>query len=265
MKTEIMRGQTPEEKELSRKLSELSELEAELAQRELDLATLQAELHTFEARYLRVVGVRYAELDEIKAQIAEAEALLKPKDNKIQEEAAKARAQAQESAQATGVVQERKEEKFIPSEGMKKLYRELAKRIHPDLVIDEEERISIRRHQLMTEANRAYEEGDEAKLQSILNEWESSPESVKGEGIAAELVRVIRKIAQIEERLSVIELEITRLKESDLYQLKKKEEEAEDEGRDLLAEMASQVEEQIDRSKRHLDHLNATKRERAGV
>jgi len=84
MRTDITRTQTPEERELSRKLYELSELEAELAQRELDLATLQAELHTFEARYIRIVGVCYAELDEIKAQVAEAEAKLKPKDNKIQ-------------------------------------------------------------------------------------------------------------------------------------------------------------------------------------
>jgi len=209
----------------------------------LDLATLQSELHAFEARYVRIVGVCYAELDELEAQIAEAEVRLKPKDNKIQEEAAQARAQAQASAQAAGIVQEPREETFSPSESLKKLYREVAKCIHPDLATDEKER--CQRQQLMTDANRAYEEGDEAKLRAILAEWESSPESVAGEGTAAELVRVIRKIAQVEKRLSVIETEITQMEESDLYQLKTKVEAAENEGQDLLDEMASRVKEEI--------------------
>ena len=253
MRTEITRCQTPEKRELSRKLSELAGLEEELAQRELDLATLQAQLSAFEARYLRIVGVRYAELDDIEAQIAEAQRELNPNDSKAQEQAAQARAQARESAQAAGAAQEQAQEKFKPSESLKKLYREIAKRIHPDLTLDEEER--ARREQLMAEANRAYEEGNEAKLQAILNEWESSPESVKGEGVAAELVRVIRKIAQVKERLRVIEIEIDQLKESDLYKLKTEVEKAEDEGRDLLAEMASRVDEQIARASKKLDKI----------
>jgi len=254
MRTDITRTQTPEERELSRKLYDLSELEAELAQRELDLATLQAQLHTFEAKYISIVGVCYAELDEIEAQIAEAEARLKPKDNKTQEQAAQARAQAQESAQSARIAQEPREEKFEPSENLKKLYREVAKRIHPDLAIDEKEH--TRRQQLMADANHAYEEGDEAKLRAILAEWESSPESVKGEGTAAELVRVIRKIAQVEKRLRVIETEITHLEESDLYQLKTEVEAAENEGRDLLAEMASRVKEMIALASERLARIN---------
>ncbi len=240
MRTDITRTQTPEEREISRKLYELSELEAVLAQRELDLATLQAELHIFEARYIRIVGVCYAELDEIEAQIAEAEARLNPKDKKIQEQAAQARAQAQESA---GIALEPREGKFEPSGSLKKLYREVAKRIHPDLAIDEQERTL--RQQLMADANRAYEEGDEAKLRAIFAEWESSPESVEGEGTAAELVRIIRKISQVEKRLRIIETEIAHLKGSDLCQLKTKVEAANNEGRDLLAEMALRVKDEI--------------------
>jgi len=239
----LIRNQTPEEKELSRKLSELAELETELAQSELDLATLRAELHTFQESYLRTVGIRLAELDEIEAQIAEAEARLRPKDNRFHEKAAHARAQAKQSAEATGTTEEPKKEKFKPSEPLKTLYREVAKRIHPDLSVDEKER--LRRQKLMADANRAYEEGDEAKLRAILDEWESSPESVKGEGTAVELVRVIRKIAQVETRLRAIEIEIAQLEESDLYKLKTEAERAEDEGRDLLAELASQVDEKI--------------------
>jgi len=60
--------QKPEERELEEKLFEVASLEAELTQRELDLTTLQAELNVFQEEYLRIVGARYAKLDEIKAQ-----------------------------------------------------------------------------------------------------------------------------------------------------------------------------------------------------
>jgi len=243
MRAEITKTQTPEEKELDNKLSELNQLDAELAEGELDLATLQAELHAFEGTYLRIVGTRLAKLDEINAQIAEVEARLNPKDEKIQEQAAKSRAQAQKSAEATGSTEELRFEKFKPSERLKKLYREVAKVIHPDLAVSDKARLL--RQKLMVDANRAYEEGDEARLQAILAEWENSPESVKGEGVGAELIRTIRNIAQIQQRLQNIRIEIDQLKRSDLYKLKTRVEKAEEEGRNLLNELASQVDQDI--------------------
>lgn len=255
MSTDLTRRRTPEEQELESKRVRLAALEADLAQRELDLATLRAELQTFEARYLREVGVLYAELDEIEAQIAEIQARLNPQDQQAHEQAAKARAQAQESAQAAGAtLKSGEQQEFTASESLKKLYRDVAKSIHPDLATDQVER--IRRERLMAEANQAYAEGDEAKLQAILREWESSPESVKGEGVGAELIRVIRKVAQVEERLRVIKHEIADLKVSDLHQLKARVEEAENEGRELLAEMASQVKQQIAEARRRLAEIS---------
>jgi hypothetical protein len=57
--------ETPEERELKTKKAVLAALETELAQRKLDLATLRLELHAFEQRYLRIVGVKFAEIDEL--------------------------------------------------------------------------------------------------------------------------------------------------------------------------------------------------------
>lgn len=253
MSSEIIRNQTPEERELEKKRAELALLETELTEGELELATLRAELAALEARYLREVGVLYAELDEIEAQIAEAQARRKPRDPRVQEEAVQARVQAQESAQTTKAIAELKPK---PTENLKKLFREVAKRIHPDLATNDADR--ARRQKFMAEANRAYEEGNEAKLRAILEEWESSPESVEGEGVGAELIRTIRKIAQIEKRLSTIETEIEQLRASDLYQLKARVEEAENNERNLLAEMASQVEQQITSARKRLSTL-ATK------
>jgi DnaJ-domain-containing protein 1 len=256
MVADIKHRKTPEEEELSKKLTELSELESKLTQRELDLATLHGELRAFEVRYFRVIGTRYAELDEIEAQVAELQAQINFKDKKSKERATQARAKARESAHNIDVEQEPlKHDKFTPSESLKKLYREVAKNIHPDLANDEEER--ARRQRFMAEANRAYEESDETRLGEILREWEISPESVKGEGVGAELVRVIRKITQVKERLSVIETEFDKLKGSEIYQLKIRVEEAENEGRGLLREMAFQLDEQIAFAKQRLKEMKA--------
>ena len=111
--------------------------------------------------------------------------------------------------------------------------------MHPDLAIDEKER--LQRQKFMAEPNNAYADGDEAKLRTILAEWEASPESVRGEGTAVELVRVIRKISQVKIRLETIVLEIASLKNSDLCLLKTKVDKAEDEGRDMLDEMVSNL------------------------
>ena len=236
----VTRRQTPEERELASKVAELTALQGELAQRELELATLEAELRGFEVLYLRIVGSRYATLDDLEARIAEARAALSPQDETTREAARAARKQAEESAHR---IQESQDfpaaAEFKPTDDLKRLYREIAKQVHPDLTLDDEER--ARRHRMMAEANLAFRAGDAERLEQILREWESSPESVKGEGTAAELVRVIRKIAQARERLRVIEVKISQLRESDLYQLKRRVEQAKAEGTDLLTQMATDL------------------------
>lgn len=244
MTARIELATSPEGRELKRKRAELAKLETRLTERELGLATLQAELRSFERTYLRVVGSRLAKLDEIEARIAEAVARNEPNDQEAQQRASQTRSRARESAQAVEAEKQAGSRKpFEPSENLKSLFRDVAKRVHPDLATDKSER--TRRNQLMAEANRAYRDGDAARLEAILRDWEASPESVKGDGPGAELVRVIRKIAQAEDRLKAIDAEIVQLRESDLYHLKDRAYQAAKEGRDLLSEMATRVNQQI--------------------
>lgn len=225
MEYEIIHKLTPEQEELERKKAELAELGTELVEKELSLATFQAELNSFENEYMRVIGTRYTELDRIEAQINEYMAL-------------------QESNQD-----------FKPSPELKKLYREVAKKIHPDLTTDDEER--QRRQKLMAEANQAYENGDIEQLQAILQDWESSPESLTGEGISFDLIRIIRQIAQGRERLKIIQTEIQLLEQTELGQLRKKILQAKENGQDLLADMANELDEQINNLKEKLEQLKA--------
>src|SRR5258707_10967220 len=78
MSGQIVKKLTPEEEELLRKREELASVRAALAERDLELADLRAQLKSFEGRYLRQVGVLYAELDDWEAKNAELEAMLRP-------------------------------------------------------------------------------------------------------------------------------------------------------------------------------------------
>ena len=86
----------PEDQELTRKRLEHASIEGELAERELRAANLRAELSAFERQYLHFVGLRYAELDELKAQIAERAAAERPEDARAQEAAREARQRARD-------------------------------------------------------------------------------------------------------------------------------------------------------------------------
>ena len=110
----------------------------------------------------------------------------------------------------------------------------------------------------MADANRAYDEGDESRLRAILDEWETSPDSVAGEGIGAELIRTIRKIHQVQARLAAIEVDIATLTGSELAALKARAESERLNGRDLLAQMAMQLDEQIVQLRKKRDALMST-------
>ena len=242
MNSEIVRRLSPEEEELAKKRNELALLQTELAERELYSANLRAELSAFEGRYLREVGVLYAELDDWNARIAK---LVAEEEGTVEARAAasRARAQAEESYSAAHGAAARAIE-FTPSPELKKLYRDVAKRVHPDLATDDADR--AQRERLMAEANRAYQQGDVDALRRILEEYESSPESLRGAGVAADLVRVIRQIRQVQKRLVQIELEIASLIDSDIAKLRAKADAARAEGRELLTEMAENVRRRVE-------------------
>ena len=86
-KTETPKFCSPEEEELDHKRVELERFQSELAESELQLATLRSELVAFERRYLEVVGSRYAELDRLEAQTAEAIARRDPQDPSARQKA----------------------------------------------------------------------------------------------------------------------------------------------------------------------------------
>jgi DNA repair exonuclease SbcCD ATPase subunit len=230
----------PEEEELIKKRGELAEVQAVLGERELELADVRKQLAGFESRYLRQVGTLYAELDEWNAGLCELRAKSSATEA-AKQAASRAREQAQHTYnQAHGEASQTFE--TPPSAELRAVFREIAKRIHPDLAKDGSDREL--RTRLMADANRAYAKGDFETLQRIMRQYEHS--AVPGEGVGAQLVRVIRQISQARRRVEDIEDELARLGESSTARLRQDCDSAAAEGRDLLHELAADVSNKIE-------------------
>lgn len=244
----------PEQLELEKKGKMLRRLRNRLVVREEEMTELRAELEQFEAQYKMEVGRLYADLDDIEAQIAEEEVKLNPDDEEIKKRAEEARIRAEESAEdADEENWQACTQKWNPNAEAKKAYHNLAKMIHPDLAIDEEER--SKRHQLMANLNEAYKGGDQKKLNKLVEEYRDSPDLVKGDSIGDELVRAIRQISQVTSRLKEIRAEQLEHELSELYILKEKVRAEQIEGRNLLSQMAERTKTHIRKSTRRLKNI----------
>ncbi len=216
------------------------------------MSTLDSVLTSFEARYLKIVGVKLSELDDLIAQLLQILANRNPKNKRYQQSAKEAQQRAYESSQASGKAAKEEDvpDNFEPSDDLKKLYHDIARRIHPDFSRNEEERSF--REELMKEVNEAYSLGDILRLQELLSSIVNSEDYRAQNGIRKQIEVIKMKISKINARITTIDYEINHLLVSDLYQLKLQVDEAENHGMDLLGKMASQVVSRIKRIEQQL-------------
>ena len=241
---------SPQAEELQAKRREMADLRRKLADKELELSTAKSELHLFERRYQTVVGPMYAELDQVKAQILGLACKFYPKAENFREEAESAREQAGEEEHP---VTEKPTKEFNPPEILKKLFRRVAKKIHPDLASSATER--ERRHDLMAKLNEAYDQLDEEAIRSILMEWEAEAPFETALELGEQLVRMVSQMAQVRKRQNEISDELEDLTLTEMFQLKQNIDSAEREGRDLLQEIADDIEEKIKNTKTRIRDL----------
>lgn len=247
--------------ELKRRQEELRELKRSLMERELELSTLRNELRIFEATYHRSVGTRQAELDKLKSRILEFAASF---------DAAAASGSADKDATADWMESSfedfdfaeedadlsdlEEDEPFAPAEALKKLFREAARRFHPDLSADPQE--IDKRHDLMARLNAAYLEMDEEKIRELIEEGELAfPDPEADESVRQKLTRVLKQTGQVRHRLLQIESTLQSIQKSDMARLREYCEKGREEGRDVLDEMANEADEKIENLKARILRL----------
>ena len=214
-------------------------LEAEVLRREGELDALKVELQKLQSRYLGEIGSLYRELSELEDQIFDTEvrAGLRPPAADVDPGDASS---GQTDAGGEGGFH--CSSRSQASDELKKVFRDVAKSIHPDLAVDGP--AWNRRHSLMAEANRAYAERDADRLRLILHAWQNDPNSIADDEPNA----TPRRIAMLEQQLVVIDAEFAELRKSAIYRLKTKIESTRAEGWDLFAEMRLQVKNEVARA-----------------
>ena len=240
--------------EATRLRIELSQLTQDVAELELELATAQAEMTDFTRRYFEQVGRRMTELDRLRARLATQRAAAMPDDERAHQEAEKLLAEADQSERESQRYEEARDDAsssassapFRPSQDIKRLFRQLAQKIHPDRASDEADRAW--RTQLMSEANRAYRAADANGLREVATLWEEGQAAPGGTVPPAPTSRhntLARQVEQMRQRLNQIEAELHRLFGSRLYELFAASRQAYRQGRDLLQEMADSLDGQL--------------------
>lgn len=200
--------------------------EQALIEFEIAVETFRVEVENFSRLHHQRLGPMYARLDELDAQIAEARAA-KTGDPEDLRKAQEARAIVMPmpgvdelfhdwmdsdglSPEATAMLTEQPVQppkRVRPTEEARKLYRELARKAHPDLAQDEKER--ARRDEFITRVNAAYGRGDEVLLKELAQEWAAGPAAPEAElGEADELYARLNWLTQRKELLTVLAQEL---------------------------------------------------------
>ena len=262
---EIERKLSPEEEECDAKQRELNAQEAILADLQLEYATLAAQLRDFHLEFICIVGIKYAELDELLYEIAMLQASEAPEGTEESEEAETKAEAAREKAEQSreeadqGVEEEKEREKFEPTEELKKLYRKACMKYHPDKARNEEDKERFTK--IMAEVNAAYEAGDIDKLKAILAGEHGVDDEKPDESIVERLIRLIKSLAQIKLVVLSVQQNIERLKQDELWSLREKVSESRENGEDLLEEMAEKVQVEIDAAREELRRLQGGEEE----
>ncbi|MCI0576297.1 MAG: hypothetical protein L0332_27690 [Chloroflexi bacterium] len=137
---------------------------------------------------------------------------------------------------------------------LRQLYRQLARRFHPDLAVDEADRQY--RTAMMAAVNEAYAAADVERLRALLQEPDAGRlESARTDEQLVEALE--NELARCRSRLQEIKRELAELMSRQSSRLLRQAQKAEAEGRDLLAELASQLKAEIGRKMVERDVLKS--------
>ncbi|MDT0266952.1 J domain-containing protein [Streptomyces sp. DSM 44915] len=187
---ETTTGAGPEDAGTERLARAVRAAEDALIEFEIAVETYRIEVENFSRLHEQRLGPLYARIEELDAGIAEAIAA-RTKDPEDERRAREARAAVTPmplvselfhgwldgegfTPEGYAMLTDQSVQpppRVRPGEEARKLYRELARRCHPDLVTDPTER--ERRDAFLSRVNQAYARGDEEALRELTEEWET--------------------------------------------------------------------------------------------
>jgi hypothetical protein len=231
---------------------EAARLRDRLAEIEVEQATLEAELAAFNSDYMRVVMTVMLDVQELEARIL---ALVAARSGASDDADAAESARARVNETTAHIRAVPKTPGPVPTGDIKKLFREAAKRMHPDLAADEEARGHA--EAFMKRVNAAYRAGDAEAIVNLLGQWEASPFGAGSEDDAARSARATRRVGALGDAVGRAQQRLDDLRASELAQLMERAMTAAAAGGDLLADMRHAAEAALVRARARLAELQA--------
>src|SRR3954454_8541429 len=230
---------------------EAARLSDRLAEIEVEQATLEAELAAFNADYMREVMTVMLDVQELEARIL---AVLATRSGAAgdAEAAHSARARVRETTAHIRAVP--KAPGPVPSGDIKRLFREAAKRMHPDLAPGDEARGHA--EAFMKRLNHAYRAGDAEAIADLVRQWEASPFAGAQDAVTG-AARAERRIGALGDAVARAQARLDELRGSDLAGLMERSMAATAEGGDGLAELRRAAELQLAQARARLAGLEA--------
>ncbi|MEV7543802.1 J domain-containing protein [Streptomyces sp. NPDC089915] len=200
--------------------------EQALIEFEIAVETFRVEVENFSRLHHQKLGPMYSRLDELDALIAEAKAA-RSGDPEDLRRAREARSLVMPmpgvdelfhdwldsdgiSDDAAAMLTDRPvrpPQRVRPTEEVRRLYRELVRRAHPDLAQDEAER--ERRDAFIARVNAAYGRGEERLLRELAEEWDAGPvQEAPAPSESEELYARLEWLSQRKELLSMVAKEL---------------------------------------------------------
>ncbi|WP_306184629.1 MULTISPECIES: hypothetical protein [unclassified Streptomyces] len=231
--------------------------EQALIEYEIAVETFRVEVENFSRLHEQRLGPLYARLDELEAQIAEARAERTgdPEDVRRAQEA-RDRLQPIPGVEellhgwmdGDGLFPEavamltdqpvRPPQRVRPSEEARSLYRELARKAHPDLAQEDGER--KRREEFITRVNAAYARGDADELRRLAEEWAAGPRPAELRPSRSE--ELYARLEWLAERKEILTLVAKQLEDSAIAGMLRL---APDDPDGLLDEIAAQLRDDV--------------------
>jgi hypothetical protein len=274
--SQIVESASRIEKEITAWELRLVKKEEELSELSLHLQSTKIGLQLFLGEYNLRIGLLYVRLDnlrlgikeyQLRIDLAQGKRVLRDGLKKIEREVSETFAEERENIdELEDEVSEfseeyrrfsKHEEESPPlnskaQEELKKLYRKLARKFHPDFAKDDKQREKF--NKIMAEINEAYKNGDLETLERYMKQMEQE-ERIAKETPEEKLSRLKKDYRILLDVLAKLRSELEDLEASETYKLREKVNQAKKEGRDLLQELATNIQEDIDESQTLLDGL----------
>lgn len=233
---------------------------------EVDVETLRVEIDNFALIHHQLLGPLYARLDELDALVAESIAARTGHPEDVRR-AGEARSRVEELPDLEALLADLPPEvpepeptrRVRPGKEAQRIYRDLARRAHPDLSTDPAEQ--QRRSAFIARVNEAYAHGDAKALEDLAEEWSTAPEAAPAPEAPDRLEWLHQRLEWLTGKIGQLATEQVRLERSAMGELLRLAPQDPD---GLLAELAEQLLAKAAERQAELDRLLAAVADNGG-